>query len=50
MANRSKTYSVLYPEDVPHYAFGEVEARSPKAAIARARRMKTDTFWACDSD
>lgn len=45
-----KTYSVLYAEDVPHYAFAEVEARNDKSAIAKARRMNTDSFTAYDPD
>jgi hypothetical protein len=45
-----KTYTVLYAEDVPHYAFGEIEARSPKAALAKARKMNTDTFTAFEPD
>src|SRR4029077_2467876 len=36
---RVKTYTVIYAEDVPHYACGEVEARGPKAAIAKARKL-----------
>jgi len=31
-----KTYTVIYAEDVPHYALGEVEARGSKDAIAKA--------------
>lgn len=45
-----KTYTVLYAEDVPHYAAGEVEARNPQAAIRKARRMDTDSFCAYDAD
>jgi hypothetical protein len=45
-----KTYTVIYAEDVPHYAMGEIEARGPKAAIAKARKLDTDTFGACDAD
>jgi hypothetical protein len=45
-----KTYTVIYAEDIPHYAMGEIEARSPKAAIAKARKMDTDTFGAYDAD
>jgi hypothetical protein len=45
-----KTYTVLYAEDVPHYAQGEVEARGPKDAIARARKLDTDTFTAYEPD
>ena len=45
-----KTYTVIYAEDVPHYAMGEIEARSPKAAIAKARKLDTDTFGAYDAD
>ena len=41
-----KTYTVLYAEDVPHYALGEVEARGPKDAIAKARKLNTETFTA----
>lgn len=45
-----KTYSVIYAEDVPHYALGEVEARGPKDAIAKARKINTETFTAYDPD
>lgn len=45
-----KTYSVIYAEDVPHYAGGEIPARSPKQAIAKARKVDTDTFTAFDPD
>ena len=45
-----KTYTVLYAEDVPHYALGEVEARGPKGAIAKARKLDTETFTAYDPD
>ena len=45
-----KTYTVLYAEDVPHYALGEVEARGPKDAIAKARKLDTETFTAYDPD
>jgi hypothetical protein len=45
-----KTYTVLYAEDVPHYALGEIEARGPKDAIAKARKLDTDTFTAYDPD
>src|ERR1700722_196856 len=45
-----KTYSVIYAEDVPHYACGEIEARGPKEAIAKARALDTDTFGAYDPD
>jgi hypothetical protein len=45
-----KTYTVTYAEDVPHYALGEVEARGPKDAIAKARKLDTETFTAYDPD
>jgi hypothetical protein len=45
-----KTYSVIYAEDVPHYASAEIEARTPKAAIAKARKLDTNTFGAYDPD
>jgi hypothetical protein len=45
-----KTYIILYAEDVPHYAHGEVEARGPKDAIARARKLDTETFTAYEPD
>lgn len=45
-----KTYTVIYAEDVPHYACGEIEARGPKEAIAKARKLDTDTFGAYDPD
>ncbi len=45
-----KTYTVIYAEDVPHYALGEIEARSPKDALAKARKLDTDTFTAYDPD
>ena len=45
-----KTYTVIYAEDVPHYAQGEVEARGPKSAIAKARKLDTETFTAYDPD
>ncbi len=45
-----KTYTVIYAEDVPHYAQGEVEARNPKDAIARARKLNTETFTAYEPD
>lgn len=45
-----KTYTVIYAEDVPHYALGEVEARGPKDAIARARKLDTEMFTAYDPD
>jgi hypothetical protein len=45
-----KIYTVLYAEDVPHYAHGEVEARGPKDAIARARKLDTETFTAYEPD
>jgi len=35
---------------VPHYALGEVEARGPKGAIAKARKLNTETFTAYDPD
>src|ERR1035437_10129019 len=38
-----KTYTVIYAEDIPHYAQGEIEARGPKDAIAKARKIDTDT-------
>jgi hypothetical protein len=44
------TYTLLYAEDVPHYAHGEVKARGPKDAIARARKLDTDTFTAYEPD
>jgi hypothetical protein len=45
-----KTYTVIYAEDVPHYAHGEVEARGLKDAIAKARKLNTETFTAYDPD
>jgi hypothetical protein len=45
-----KTYTVIYAEDVPHYALGEVEARGQKDAVAKARKLDTDTFTAYDPD
>ena len=45
-----KTYTVIYAEDVPHYAHGEIEARGPKDAIAKARKIDTETFTAYDPD
>jgi hypothetical protein len=50
MTSRMKTYSVLYAEDVPHYATGEIEARTDKAAIRKARKMKTEAFCSYDPD
>jgi hypothetical protein len=47
---RAKTYTVIYAEDVPHYAIGEITARGPKDAIAKARKIDTDTFGAYDAD
>jgi len=43
-----KTYTVIYAEDVPHYAQAEIEARGPKDAIAKARKI--DNFTAYDPD
>ena len=45
-----KTYEILYAEDVPHYAIGEIKARGPKDALAKARKVDTDTFTALDPD
>jgi hypothetical protein len=45
-----KTYVVLYAEDVPHYAQGEIEARGPNEAIAKARKVDTDTFTSFEPD
>lgn len=45
-----KTYTVIYAEDVPHYACGEIEARSAKEAIAKARKVDTEMFSAYDPD
>ena len=45
-----KTYQILYAEDVPHYAIGEIKARGPKDALAKARKVDTDTFTALDPD
>jgi hypothetical protein len=45
-----KIYTVLYAEDIPHYAHGEVEACNPKGAIAKARKLDTDTFTAYEPD
>jgi len=47
---RAKTYTVIYAEDVPHYACGEIEASGPRQAIAKARNVDTDTFTAFDPD
>jgi len=47
---RLKTYTVLYAEDIPHYAHGEIEARGPEDAIARARKLDPETFGAYDAD
>ena len=45
-----KTYQILYAEDVPHYAIGEIKARGPKDALAKARKVDTDIFTALDPD
>ncbi len=45
-----KTYTLLYAEDVPHYAHGEVEARGPKDANARARKLDTESLTAYEPD
>ena|ERR1017187_5638874 len=45
-----KTFTVIYAEDVPHYALGEIEARRPKEAVGKARKLDTDTFTAYDPD
>ena len=45
-----KTYTVIYAEDVPHYAMGEIEARGSKAAIAKARKLDANTFGAYEAD
>jgi hypothetical protein len=45
-----KTYTVIYAEDVPHYALGEIEARGTKDAIAKARKTDTELFTAYDPD
>jgi hypothetical protein len=45
-----KTYIILYAEDVPHYAQGEVEARGPKDAIAKARKLDTESLTAYEPD
>ena len=45
-----KTYNVLYAEDVPHYAFGQVEARNDRSAVAKARKMDTDSFQQYEPD
>jgi hypothetical protein len=34
-----KTYSILYAEDVPHYATAEIEADNDAEAIAKAKRL-----------
>ncbi len=50
MTSKMKTYTVLYAEDVPYYASGEIEAPSDKSAIAKARKLNTETFGAYDGD
>ena len=45
-----KTYTVIYAEDVPHYAQGEVRARGPKDVIPKAKKLDTDSFTAFDAD
>jgi hypothetical protein len=43
-----KTYTVLYAEEVPHRAFGEVGALDDTSAVRKARRMKTESFCQYD--
>jgi len=50
MTSRMKTYTVIYAEDVPNYASGEIEARDDKSAIAKARKSDTESLWAYDAD
>lgn len=50
MTSRIKTYNVLYAEDVPHYASAEIEARSDKAALRKARKLTADGFCGLDPD
>ena len=38
-----KTYQILYAEDVPHYAIGEIKARGPKDARSPRPGMSTPT-------
>jgi hypothetical protein len=45
-----KTYTILYAEDVPHYAIGDIKARGLKDAIAKARTVDTDHLTALDPD
>lgn len=45
-----KTYTVLYAEDVPHYAYAEIEARDRNDAVAKARKIDTAFFTAYDPD
>jgi hypothetical protein len=50
MTSRMKTYTVLYAEDVPHYSYGEIEARNDKDALTKARKIDTETFGAYEPD
>ncbi len=43
-------YSVLYAEDVPLYALGEIAARNDASAIRKAKKMDTDQFQAYEPD
>lgn len=45
-----KTYTVIYAEDVPHYASADIEARRPEEAILKARKLETDGFTSFDPD
>jgi hypothetical protein len=45
-----KTYSVLYAQDVPHYAYAEIQARGPKDALAKARKFETDIATSYEPD
>lgn len=42
MTTKTKTYSVLYAEDVPHYGTLEIEAATDAQAIAAAKTIGTD--------
>ena len=45
-----KTYTVLFAEDVPHYASGEIEAESAAVALEAAKSYDTDSFCAYEPD
>lgn len=42
MTKKTKTYSVLYAEDVPFYGYADVEAKHVKAALKAARKLHAE--------